>query len=295
MLQTWKVRMGRRVGLLLLFGLCLSAALAQAQPNTGKISLGAGVDFPTAYYFRGILQEDEGFIAQPYGEIGFNLYESEGPFSNATAALGIWNSFHSGDTGTGGDTARDPRSWYEADLYAKIGFGFIQIINMEVAYIAYTSPNGSFSDVQELDVSFGIDDSQWLGDFALNPSLTFAFELDGQADGGGDEGIYMQLGAEPSWHILKDATYPLTLSIPLVLGLSLKDYYEDPDTDEDDTFGFFDAGAALSMPLGFIPAAYGAWDIYAAVHFLFLGDTTEKINDGDSFKVYGMFGVSLAY
>jgi hypothetical protein len=272
----------------------LSAA-AQAQSDPDKVSFDAGVDFTTAYYFRGILQDDEGFIAQPYGELGFNLYESDGPLSSATAALGIWNSFHTGDTGTGGDSARDPRSWYEADLYAKLGFGFMQAISAEIAYIVYTSPNGSFDDVQELALSLGVDDSQWMGDFALNPSLTLAFELEGQADGGSDEGVYLQLGVEPSYLIVKDETYPLTLAIPLTLGLSLSDYYEDPETGDDEAFGFFDAGVALSMPLGFMPAAYGAWDISAAIHFLFLGESTEKINDGDSFKAYGTVGLSLSF
>ena len=306
MLQTWKFGRVLRVGLLIVLGLCwsaavvwaqpnLSAGIAQPQPNTGKVSIGAGFDIPTAYYFRGILQEDEGFIAQPYGELGFNLYESEGAFSSATLALGIWNSFHTGDTGTGGDTAEDPRAWYESDLYAKVGFGFLQKFSAEVAYIVYTSPNGSFSDVQELDFSFSLDDSEWLGDFALNPSMTLAVELDGQADGGSGEGVYLQLGVEPSFQITKDETYPLTLSVPLTLGLSLSDYYEDPDTGDDDTFGYFDAGVALSMPLGFMPAAYGSWDIYAAVHFLFLGEATEAINNGDSFKAYGMFGVSMSF
>lgn len=295
MVQPWKVGRVLKTGFFLSLGLCWSAAVLQAQPNTGKVSINAGVDLPTAYYFRGILQEDGGFIAQPHGDLGFNLYESDGPFSSATATLGIWNSFHTGDTGTGGDSAEDPRSWYEADLYGKLGFGFMKMISMEVAYIDYTSPNGSFADVQEIDLSFGFDDSKWMGDFALNPSLTIAFELDGQADGGRNEGVYLQLGVAPSYKIVKDDTYPLTLSIPLTLGLSLSDYYEDPETGDDSTFGFFDAGVSLSMPLGFMPAAYGSWEIYAAAHFLFLGDTTEKINDGDSFKAYGMFGVSMSF
>jgi len=52
----------------------LAAAPVRAEsPNKGLVSLSVGSDFTTAYFFRGILQERDGFIWQPYGEIGFSL------------------------------------------------------------------------------------------------------------------------------------------------------------------------------------------------------------------------------
>ena len=51
-------------------GLMHGSAAAQetAMPNRGKVSLGTGIGFSTDYYFRGIIQETDGFIAQPYLE-----------------------------------------------------------------------------------------------------------------------------------------------------------------------------------------------------------------------------------
>ena len=49
------------------------------------------------------------------------------------------------------------------------------------------------------------------------------------------------------------------------------------------------------MPLSFIPAAYGTWEIHAGVHFLFLGDNLEAVNHGDSFEAVGTFGISMTY
>jgi hypothetical protein len=69
-------------------------------PNTGRVSLGLGVDFPTDYYFRGILQEDTGTIMQPYGEINFKLLESDGPLSAIVLTPGLWNSWHWGPAPT---------------------------------------------------------------------------------------------------------------------------------------------------------------------------------------------------
>ena len=70
-------------------------------PNTGKVSLSGGVDFVTAYYFRGIAQETHGFIAQPYVDIGLNILEpDEGWLNSLDLGVGTWNSLHS-EHGTG--------------------------------------------------------------------------------------------------------------------------------------------------------------------------------------------------
>ncbi|MFQ5846246.1 MAG: hypothetical protein ACE5IQ_01075 [Candidatus Methylomirabilales bacterium] len=261
--------------------------------NTGRISLNAGVDFPTAYFFRGILQEDEDFIAQPFGEITVNLYEGTGGLTSVSATLGLWNSLHSGPTGGGGPTD-NPKIWYEADAYGGLTFGLFENWEAGVTYIAYTSPNDSFDTVQEVYLSLGYDDSDLLGPFALSPHVLVAFEFDNQADGGSDEGIYVELGVEPGLTLIKSEQFPVTLSFPITLGLSADDYYEF-GTGDDSTFGYFDGGIVLSMPLGFIPAAFGTWEINAGVHFLALGDNLETVNSGDAFEAIGTFGISLAY
>lgn len=75
---------------------------APAGPNTGRISLSAGIDVPTDYYFRGIVQETEGYILQPYGDVTVKLVERAGPMSNLGFTLGLWNSLHGGPTGVEG-------------------------------------------------------------------------------------------------------------------------------------------------------------------------------------------------
>ena len=41
-----------------------AAAQGGDMPNSGAVALGAGVDFASEYFFRGIVQETNGFIAQ---------------------------------------------------------------------------------------------------------------------------------------------------------------------------------------------------------------------------------------
>ena len=100
------MRKAGRIGKLTLVAIAaawLGAASASAAPNTGKISFSGGVDITTAYFFRGILQERDGFIIQPYGEVGFALYKGEndegkGDWSGLSLFGGTWASLHSEET-----------------------------------------------------------------------------------------------------------------------------------------------------------------------------------------------------
>ena len=46
-------------------------------PNTGAFSFTVNLNFPTAYYFRGIAQSNAGFQFQPYLELKANVYEGQ--------------------------------------------------------------------------------------------------------------------------------------------------------------------------------------------------------------------------
>ena len=278
-------------------GLFLHTAPVQAAeeakgPNRGNVSVSLGVEFPTAYFFRGILQEDRGFIAQPFLETNIKVYEGEGLLNSVGAKLGIWNSFQSQSPGV----PTDPTGWYETDLYGGLTFGLFDKLQAGVIYTAYISPNNSFGTVQEIAFKLAYDDSKLLGPFALSPSVLIAVELDGQADAGliSNEGVYLQLGIQPGFKLFEDAKYPVSVTFPMTLGLGFDDYYEF-NTGNNDTFGYFDLGLVVGIPLAFIPAAYGTWEIHAGVHFFFLGDNLETVNRGDSFEAVGTFGISMTY
>jgi hypothetical protein len=286
-----RARMALAAGALALATLLLGTSVVQAGENKGKISLSGGVDFTTAYFFRGILQEKDGFIAQPYADITFNLYEGSNGVNSIGATLGIWNSIQSESPGT----PVDPIGWYEADFYGGVTFGLFDKWEAGATYTIYTSPNGVFKSTQEIAFSLAYDDSDLLGAFALSPNIVFAIEVQGGGATGPDLGTYFALNVEPSFTVIESEKYPVTLSIPLTVGLSLGDYYENPTTGQDSTFGYFDAGVKLSMPLGFIPADYGSWEVYIKGDFLFLGSSTEAINGGEDFEAIGTIGVALAY
>ena len=255
--------------------LTLVPAVAAAQENSGNGSFSAGVDIASDYYFRGIIQETEGFIAQPWLDASLALNE------NVSVTAGTWSSLHSApDSG-------DPEMWYETDFYASLGLGLADAWSADVTYTAYMSPNQSFGTVKKLSFGVAYDDGM------LGPYATFAFELDGQADGGDpdQEGVYLELGVEPALP-LEDS--PVGISFPIALGLSLNDYYRGAGSD-DNAFGFFNIGAIASVPIP-VPAGYGSWDLSGGVNILVFGDGLKAINgDDDDAKVIGIVGVSLSY
>lgn len=263
------------------------------KPNRGRVAFSLGMDFTTAYFFRGILQERDGFIWQPYGGVGFTLFEGsdEDVIDNLVFNLGSWNSVQSKQTLASGS---GPANWYESDIIVGFTLGLADMLTANVSYIAYTYPNGAFPTVQELDASLSLNDSEWLGAFALYPSMTWAFEVDNTAFGP-DEGIYLQLGVRPSVTLAEEAEYPLTLALPLTLGLSVSDYYEEGPGGDDDTFGYFDAGIVASVPLAFIPSDYGAWSASASFDVLAFSGTLARANRGDGTFFVGKGGIAMSY
>jgi hypothetical protein len=266
----------------------------QKGPNTGNVTFSGGIDVPTAYFFRGIRQTDGGWIFQPYAELGFKLYEGSETFGTLIASVGTWNSLQGGPVGMKSPDAVEPKAWYESDFYLRVSAKFFENFTGQILYTAYMSPNDLFNTVQEIAFGLSYDDSKLLGAFALNPSILFAKEVQGQADGGAQKGMYLQLGITPGYTLDPKGTYPITFTVPFLFGLSVKDYYEF-GTGDNPTFGYTNLGLAVSVPLAFIPASFGTWTARASMNWLYLGETLKTVNNGDRNQIIGTFGIAFSY
>jgi uncharacterized protein (TIGR02001 family) len=257
-------------------GLAVAPATAQDMGNSGNVSLSSGVDIVNQYYFRGIVQETGGFIAQPFldGSISFGA---------ASITGGTWSSLHSrGDEGFAGA----PGSFYETDFYMGIG-GAAGPVGVDVTYTAYMSPRGSWGTTKEIALGFSVDN-------VAAPYVTMAFEVSGGADGGPNKGNYLEFGIEPAAP-LDDA--PVSLSFPVAVGMSMGNYFEYEMANGmigDSTFGFFSAGASIGIPLN-VPEQYGAWELALGVNALVLGEGAKAIDGGGSTKIIALFGLGLGY
>lgn len=293
-----EISIGRKLAALAVAAMMLAAAgpaLAQEPaPNTGRLALNVGADWASRYYFRGILQERDDYIVQPFADLTFKLYDGKGPLSALNLTLGMWNSLHGGPTGEDGAGTVDPKLWYEADFFTTLSLTLFEDFTAAVTYTAYMSPNDSFPTIQEVALTFGYNDAKLLGAFALNPTVLLAFETKNQADLGSHRGALIQIGVAPGLTLFDGTPYPVALSVPIAVGLSLYNYYEF-GTGEDDTFGVFSAGLKASVPLKFIPPAFGNWQARASVVWYHFGDNTTAVNRGDRDAVVGLVGLSFSY
>jgi hypothetical protein len=257
-------------------------ALAQTpseDPNPGGLTFTAGLHVPTIYLFRGIRQEaDPQLTLWPFVDIGAAVFSGDGGLKSVGINVGVWNSLH---TGTSGGDAAINDIHYEEDFYASASFGFDRGITFTPMFTAYTSPNRFFNTVKEF--SFKVAQSSKYAPYGL-----IAFEVDNQADGGTNEGTYLELGAGPNWPAGRGST----LTIPLKLGLSLNDYYEGPTGDS--KFGFFDIGALYTAPFAG-SKRFGSWSFHAGVDLFTFGDTLEFFNNGDKTQVVGQAGLTVTY
>ena len=251
-----------------------AAAPAPAESAPAKnYTVTTGLDFTSAYLFRGIRQHTGGTIAQPYGDVAYTT-------NGITFDIGTWNSVHS--TAPAGN-------YYERDYFGSVTFT-AGTLKPGLLYTSYTSPADSFATVKELAGTLAIDDSK--SPFPLSPKIVLAFELgDGQADAGTGKGTYLELGIRPTVKLAPKAT----LAIPVKTGLGLNDYYEGAaiGLPGQDHFGYFDTGLSLSVPVA--TGKSGTLEVHGGFDLMFLGDTLKAFNLGDGFKPVTLVGFTYSY
>jgi hypothetical protein len=271
-----------------------AAAVPADDPNPGALTVTAGFDFPSIYFFRGIRQEtDPGLTFFPAVDVGIALSSGEGFIKTSSFNVGLWNSINTGSAGSDGPSER---SHYEEDFYATLNLGFGGGFGLATTFTEYTSPNLSFNSVEEL--SFKVTKAFW-----LNPYGLIGFELgNAGADGGltelgGKKGVYLELGVAPTWPL---AGGKATVAVPVKFGFSLKDYYE--LNGKDTKFGFFDVGGLLTFPLTQVSNKFGTWNIHGGVDFYTFDDDSftgainiDKDGNRESFQSVWSFGLGVTY
>lgn len=261
---------------------CAVAALFAFTPApvSAQVDLAVtgGLDVTNQYNFRGIRQNTSGASIWPFIDIGIPAATGDGALKSVTINLGTWNAIH---------TQLSDNKWYESDLYGTLTLGFSKAA-LSFNYTSYTSPADLFAHVKEFGVKVAFDDSAALGKGALKPYALVAFELDdsGQADAGDEKGTYVELGVAPGITGTR-----ASIAFPIKLGLSAGDYYEFA-TGEDETFGYFSAGAMITVPLG------SNFNIHGGGEFQAFGDTVKAYNafgdDGDS-STAGIASIGIGF
>lgn len=259
------------------------AAAQGSDPNTGAMTLTGSLDFVNAYMFRGIPQDDSRVIMWPAVDLGIALFSGDGGLKSVGVNVGTWNSVHTGDAGL--NNLVNGKMWYESDFYTTVGFGLSGGTTVGVTYTAYTSPNGLFGTVKEIAVKLSVDDSG-RGAMAVRPYVLLARELSGQADGGANEGTYVELGVAPGFPFSR-----ATASVPVKVGLSAGNYYEGLNGDE--KFGYFSVAGIATAPLTGMPTRFGTWNVHGGVEYQRLGDRN-SFAFGKNQAIYSI-GIGFSY
>jgi hypothetical protein len=270
--------------MLLVMALLVALPASARAQNDGKISFSSGIDVlpGSTYIWRGISQEADAKVTMwPWWEAGLSAYEGDGAISSFDIAFGGWHSLHTGSSGSDGPSGQ---LHYEEDFYAGFSLGLPAATSLGVTWTAYTSPNGSFETWHEVAFNFSVDNM-------YAPYVTIGqFVNEGQS-GTLPKATYMELGVGPSWDFADGA---VNVAVPVFIGLSLNDFYLDPNSGDNAVFGYFDVGLGLTVPIAGLPESFGAWDFHANVDLQVYGDSLEAFN-GDSTDVTGALGVSFSY
>ena len=262
------------------WGLVMGGALMAAvpAPASAQVAVGAGVDFPSLYYYRGVRQEaDPKFTMQPWVDVGGTVMEGDGALKSVTLNAGSWNSIHTGSL------EEAYGAYYETDFYATLGLGFGGI-TVATTYTAYMYPSPDFDTIHE--IAFKGSYSHMLAPYAL-----LAIEM---ADCDGcPKGTYLELGVAPAFPLSDEEGGP-NVTVPVKLAFDVSDYY----TTDEEGFGFFSVGGVLNYPMGAIGG--GTWSLKGGIDLLFLSDVLEFFNakeDGETSSVgfVGFGGISFAF
>ena len=265
------------------------------------VSLEFGGQLTTAYYARGILQENQGVIGQPWAEIQLHLFQKDF-VSDIYVFARTWNSFHSGPSGSESNFSSSPASWYESSFSAGLGVKLCNALTVSGGYTINFSPNDRFDTIEELFLRGDLDDrflwkgfdNEYIQFDGIRPYGLFAWESDGQRDAGRNRGVYAEVGINPGITLTPDPEFTARISAPITVGLNIFEYYETPNKG-DAPYGFTNVGLRGELPLGWIPSKYGEWTLFVQGTWYHLDQNLSKLNSEDNTGLIASGGLTFNY
>lgn len=258
-------------------------------PNRGRLHLKVGNDITTAYFSRGTLIENAGFIDQPYAQVTLDAWKAES--FTLSPFIGVWNSFHSIRTAAT-TTQHFIDAWYESDPYAGVQLVYGQWTG-SVSYYFLNAPNGGWGSSEELWLNASYDDSELLGAWSMKPGLTLVFETGQNSAHAPNNGDYLQLDLSPGVAWEGSPIGQVDFTFPVQVGVGLSDFYEDVNGDAE-FFGFASVGAKAAFKLP-VHRDLGVWTMNVGGNVIFLGNHNTDYNNNTSVAFVGTLGLSIEY
>ncbi|HTH46477.1 MAG TPA: hypothetical protein VMB21_03100, partial [Candidatus Limnocylindria bacterium] len=246
---------------------------------------------------RGMLVRDKGLTVEPLFLAFVNLYKSESFINDVTLVGGVWNDLGTSQVSVHGPYGSQPKTpWTEIDPIAGLSFGLGKHFKLDVTYTAFAEQILDIGTSHHLETKLSFDDSEYLGAFALHPSLIYWQELEGKATDaalpGGAIGLppvnpdakhpapgsssYFDAGVAPGY-TFKDMG-GLKVEAPLRVLLPDERFYGD-FYKSSSTVGLYELGLKATLPMNFMPAGYGHWSAHVGFKYInFVDDNLYNLN-----------------
>ncbi len=262
---------------------CTTAACFAADaPPPSRVNALINTEFSDKYLTpRGMIVHDEGLTFQVLALGLVNVYKGDSFVNDVTLVGGIWNDFTSAPKSI---NSAPRQSWVEIDPIAGVSVGFAKHLKLDVTYTSFNMQISGIPYSHHLETKLSLDDSSWLGAFALHPYFLYWQELDGKATaaqvpyivdplGKGplplpDSSYYVEFGIAPSYTF---QDLGLKIEAPCRVLLPNKEFYGEY-YDKSSTVGLYELGLKASIPLKFMPAGYGNWGMHVGFRYMAFED-----------------------
>ena len=211
----------------------------------------------------------------PFGDLGIALFSGDGGVKSAAVNFGVWNSLHTGSSGSDGPS---DKLHYELDFYTTLSLGFGGGVSLGTTYTAYTSPNNMFNSVKEL--SFKVSKAHMLARTACSrSSSTAAMRAARQTADNSSAGRRAPISNWASARAGRSATgsrrWRCQSSWVSVWATTTSGSTRTASSPTDG-FGLFDIGGLATFPLTAVGSNFGSWNFHAGLNFLCSGTRTRR-------------------
>jgi hypothetical protein len=247
-----------------------------------RLSLTGGLDYATAFFFRGYQRGDNGLILQPY----LTLF-ADCPLGGGAVVRPYVSLFNSSELG-GHDEMSDM-----TDVMVGTALTWHGLL-VDGKYTYYSPAPAPHLPMHELGVRVSYD----VLSLCAKPegSAPFALRLFTGVYGELSEGkgaLYVEPGLEPSWRF-ELAGRKIGLGLPVLCGLGAGGYYLN-DRGENAPVGYLSSAVTASVSLPF-PVGCGEWFLNASIPYLYLfADNLVLQNNGSHDAFVAKVGIGFLF
>lgn len=265
-------------------GLAATAPPPADDAGAFPVMFSGGLDFASAYYFRGYQQADHGLIMQPY----LNIFTAHTVSEDLVVRpyVSLFNSTHFASGNRMADMS-------DVMVGAVTNWHGLAI---DSRYAFYTTSPLMRTPVHELGtkVSFDVlslwDGSESLKPFGLRPFVGVYGDWIEEEE---KVQAFVNVGVEPSWRFEVAGT-KVGVGLPIDWGLGGNGYYFHNDG-SNAGLGYFSTALTTSVSLP-VSDKYGRWILNTSVQYLRLvADSVQEAASGDSDVAIGKIGLSFVY